>query len=427
MLLCRLLFSSSALVLTVLFTTAFFGQFAYGACPPGLVLPKNPFVAQSWEDLQRRRHEIFPRAYQVNKADPYFRQALIEVHGQLDFYTRMKIPLSEIHIDHIWPQAKGGPDNIFNFVLSSDRENRRKSAHAHLRSVTFWLALNSNHYAHRVAKRYFELRKSAEANKIDPSLEQKINRQIDSSKLSYEAKMILKQVFEKKLSRQDFEPMSILKSTIKTLEALKHNRKLRIDKSYFSKLVDALIAYSQWELSFNRQISESRMVEALIWLANSDESAASLFKVLRDFSSENFSQFQQSHRFLMALSDLVAQAYFKEQSFAVRMRVWVSGQQNKVPVNDLRSLIAIFLVENSLRPKNDKLDSNDYLSGIELLVSAGLSLSEIKTLSKYLINAQHDAELSFEALADSAVEAYQNCVNESQKISCVKRKLSRIL
>ena len=69
----------------------------------------------------------FPAEGEVSLADPLVRRVIHEVYGAVDFWTRAPLALDEMHLDHVYPRALGGPDNVFNLVSTSAPVNIGKS------------------------------------------------------------------------------------------------------------------------------------------------------------------------------------------------------------------------------------------------------------------------------------------------------------
>jgi len=71
----------------------------------------------------------------VSPHDPVFRTLLYRQFRGLDFWTAEPLLFEAMHIDHVWPKAEGGQDNLYNFVPTSPYTNWRKRKHAHLHTA----------------------------------------------------------------------------------------------------------------------------------------------------------------------------------------------------------------------------------------------------------------------------------------------------
>lgn len=69
----------------------------------------------------------FPAEGEVDPADPLVRHVIHKAYGAVDFWTRALLPLAEMHLDHVYPRALGGPDNVFNLVPTTRAVNIGKS------------------------------------------------------------------------------------------------------------------------------------------------------------------------------------------------------------------------------------------------------------------------------------------------------------
>lgn len=69
----------------------------------------------------------FPAEGEVNSADPLVRRVIHKAYGAVDFWTRAPLPLAGMQLDHVFPRALGGPNNVFNLVPTSAGMNIGKS------------------------------------------------------------------------------------------------------------------------------------------------------------------------------------------------------------------------------------------------------------------------------------------------------------
>lgn len=69
----------------------------------------------------------FPSEWDLPISNPILRMAIYKAFGGRDFYTSRPIQIEEMVIDHIIPRAKGGRDNIYNYVPTTRYPNIMKS------------------------------------------------------------------------------------------------------------------------------------------------------------------------------------------------------------------------------------------------------------------------------------------------------------
>ena len=72
--------------------------------------------------------KFFPDTGAASPSDPLVREAVFRAFKGRCFYTGESLSRTDCRIDHIFPVSRGGPDNIYNFALASDRINSKKSA-----------------------------------------------------------------------------------------------------------------------------------------------------------------------------------------------------------------------------------------------------------------------------------------------------------
>lgn len=95
----------------------------------------------------------FPLEHNHSISDADVRKAIWEAFRGRCFYTAQPVPLLEASIDHVVPRSLGGPDNIFNYVLTTKPRNTLKSARFDPIGATAALALVRTVYAPRVLTR----------------------------------------------------------------------------------------------------------------------------------------------------------------------------------------------------------------------------------------------------------------------------------
>ncbi len=85
----------------------------------------------NYEELNLHEHALenfnFPIEGDFPLSFQEMRWALYIIYDRRDFYTGARIEFSEMTIDHVIPRSKGGPDNFFNYVPTSDQENQKKA------------------------------------------------------------------------------------------------------------------------------------------------------------------------------------------------------------------------------------------------------------------------------------------------------------
>lgn len=102
----------------------------------------------------------FPAEYDCEISDNDLRCAIHAAFGGRCFYTRQEVSLDEMHVDHVIPKAQGGPDNIFNYVLTGPATNIRKGGKVDPVAVAGPLYLVRTHFAPRVIRLLKTMRQS---------------------------------------------------------------------------------------------------------------------------------------------------------------------------------------------------------------------------------------------------------------------------
>lgn len=74
-------------------------------------------------------------------SDPDVRMAVYRSFKGICFWTRQPLAFEEMHLDHVWPRVKGGPDNLFNLVPTTQSMNLFKSAAFDPEATTAVLAI----------------------------------------------------------------------------------------------------------------------------------------------------------------------------------------------------------------------------------------------------------------------------------------------
>ena len=89
---------------------------------------------------------------EASTGNPNIRQAIYEAFGGKCFYSGRPLDFNEFHIDHVVPRAKGGKDEIENYVLCSPDVNTKKSS-KNLAHPEVTLDLISQIYAPKVKRK----------------------------------------------------------------------------------------------------------------------------------------------------------------------------------------------------------------------------------------------------------------------------------
>ncbi len=67
----------------------------------------------------------FPAEANCQTNDPHLRAAMWNAFEGRDYYSGCSISKRNMSIDHVTPQSHGGPDNIYNYVLTTHRNNSK--------------------------------------------------------------------------------------------------------------------------------------------------------------------------------------------------------------------------------------------------------------------------------------------------------------
>lgn len=89
----------------------------------------------------------FPAEAAAPTSDPAMRRALLEAHGGLDYYTRQPLAPGDMVVDHVVPRSLGGPDNVFNYVPTTQPVNGAKGGKFDPLAATAVLSVLRTHYA----------------------------------------------------------------------------------------------------------------------------------------------------------------------------------------------------------------------------------------------------------------------------------------
>lgn len=96
-------------------------SFAKNMCLPYLIP-----IEQSQAIQQILATFEFPKEYEMRTSNRDLRLAIYNAFGGRDFYTGQKMRYTEMTIDHILPRSKGGPNNLYNYVPTSQIINGTK-------------------------------------------------------------------------------------------------------------------------------------------------------------------------------------------------------------------------------------------------------------------------------------------------------------
>lgn len=393
-------------------------------CRPEIVLPKSAFSFSNLGDLIRKKRRLFPAEFNVSINDPYLRQAMIDVFDQMDFYTRLRVRRADIQIDHIWAKAKGGPDNIFNYVLTARKANRDKSDHFDLDSVALWLSINRNNYARRVFERYQQLKQGGQPQRATSDELKKIDLALENSRLSRQSRALLKQALLDRYSKLETDFVRFAKLNISLFERLAEKAILKSELSFYRGAIDSYFVYMQWELGYNARINEARAIETLTLLLRFDESPLGLFRVLRDLSSESFSSFRTAHGFLVKLTEILSSARHHHSGAPQRLLRWLRSTA-QTPLREVRSIANLYLRENALR-HGEKISSDQFFEGLEVLLFHHLPISDLKEVVKFLLKEEFETRFSFHQLCRNTGASIQRCQQQGTNVvDCLKRDIRR--
>lgn len=121
---------------------------------------------------------FFPRSHDVPVDDPDLRRAMYKVFQGRNFYAagtsaaRAKIPMHLVHIDHVWPENRGGPSNIYNYALTVEAFNTSKGDQVDRVAINFWLSIIRNQFADKVYEEYWKLKSGATSGRRIPQATQ---------------------------------------------------------------------------------------------------------------------------------------------------------------------------------------------------------------------------------------------------------------
>lgn len=68
----------------------------------------------------------FPSEFEMRTSNRDLRLAIYNAFGGKDFYTGQRMSYQEMTLDHILPKSKGGPNNLYNYVPTSQLVNGHK-------------------------------------------------------------------------------------------------------------------------------------------------------------------------------------------------------------------------------------------------------------------------------------------------------------
>jgi len=94
---------------------------------------------------------------EINTSDPLLRKAIHLVFNGRCFYTGRDVPFNEMHIDHIYPQSKGGKNCISNYVLSSQFINSIKNNTVHSSLIKVSIEVVDSFFSEKVVNVYNDL------------------------------------------------------------------------------------------------------------------------------------------------------------------------------------------------------------------------------------------------------------------------------
>jgi hypothetical protein len=136
----------------------------------------------------------FPKEADAVTTNPNLRRAIYDAFNGIDIYTGLPVDIEDMHIDHIIPSSKGGPDNIFNYVLTSSGPNLKKSDKFDPQAIIPMLFFVRTSYAPKVLQKFKNLKKTRKAPvsraQTKPSIVENLPR-IDFSGLTQDQIKIL--------------------------------------------------------------------------------------------------------------------------------------------------------------------------------------------------------------------------------------------
>lgn len=98
--------------------------------------------------------ENFPLEWNLPTSDKKLRKAIYEAFKGKCFYSQRELTLENMHIDHVIPQSKGGPDNVYNYVLCEKEINLGKRAKLDWVALVPMLGIIRTHFVGKVQSFY---------------------------------------------------------------------------------------------------------------------------------------------------------------------------------------------------------------------------------------------------------------------------------
>ena len=99
----------------------------------------------------------FPKEWNLSIGNKRLRKAIFEAFKGKCFYSGRPLTLENMRIDHVIPLSKGGPNNIYNYVLCEEEINTQKTNNFDPIKVQPILYLVSSVYVQKVLKVYRRL------------------------------------------------------------------------------------------------------------------------------------------------------------------------------------------------------------------------------------------------------------------------------
>ena len=96
----------------------------------------------------------FPTEWNIPISNKILRKAIYEAFKGECFYSGRPLTMENMVIDHVFPVSKGGPDNIYNYVLCDSRLNQGKKAKVDEAKINQMLFYLSTSYVYKVKKLY---------------------------------------------------------------------------------------------------------------------------------------------------------------------------------------------------------------------------------------------------------------------------------
>lgn len=159
------------------------------------------YSEQSASIMQLLETFEFPKEYELKTSNRELRLAIYNAFGGRDFYTGQKISYLDMTIDHIIPKSKGGPNNLFNYVPTSQLINGTKGNLFDEVSAIAVLSIVRTVYAEKVIREMTTLYNMPEATKA------LMHKSEDPRKIPIEAGVVVERTA--KIKRiQLMEPLS---------------------------------------------------------------------------------------------------------------------------------------------------------------------------------------------------------------------------